>query len=683
MKSTLFRHALVALPLLVSTACGSSKPSTAKTDSPSGSKTVKKLADAPLANAFSQQAPAFRDSELLRYLPKSTVAAVVAASPIALSTALESTSIFKEYPKVFASLKKDFALPGGANLALPETWAKAGIAANAQSAIAMKVVDSGAIVYVSVTVSNASLLQATLLAIPQLAPGSASTHSGTSGEITQIQWQNLDNTAVVFRGQVATLIWAKSAEQLAPALKELSTVSEAESFSHTLSPYASFDFGQDVAGFVAFPALTESIRQDLRRDRGESYSQKQINDLEQKIERALAEGDQEKVAEMQEELEESMRWNRRDQLDRSGEIRSIAQYLAPLSTMPFGIHLDGPVSKFRTQLVPDPKSDFATLFSNTVRPFALIDRLHNRPLFLAAGHFNTSSALRMIEPLLYFAGMSEKGLSRVVENEIGVDLDTLMAHLEGEMSFAFVKGRDSTAQQTFVIRPHALLRLKDPVSTQTLLDSICSRPAVKEFAVKYEGKWALELPSIADNSKFRIAIHGDYLEAKDIVTEPQERTWNTQEKDLLQSPSNRAVMVFDPRLMALTLFRGYERGDAHYLGESELSAAMQAKKKALEEELDALSRQRTEQQVSYVTKGSKAFGALLFTAQNHKDGYAILGGLYGQSPHLGRGVQSFIEAVSPEAEHMRLGKETEREILRAKLDALQDKIYQLHNAKRF
>lgn len=685
MDPTSFLRRIALLLICVSLlSCGGSKADTTPggqaPQSEVAPKGVERLPDRALPSEFSQQKSIFQNAPALRYLPSTTLALALSDSAIQLGQTLESTPILNSYPdgrKVLATLRTD----SGAGLFFPETWELAGIDADAQAGAAISILDNRLVRYFFVTIKSKEVVLETLKTISS-SNQLVIENIGQDGDGEFFaSWEGEYSTAVAVRGNTLYFIVADRKKAMQATRKYYQHASASESLAAALDngEFRNFDFGAKLTGIVNFPALTSALAQDVD---DLQYVSERVERLEESVAAAIDEGREEDATRAKEELEREMTWYRKRQLNQAGEELTIRRYLSPLGVSPIGVTLDGGTTRLRAQIKPSPQSELASLFTANTSAFALPSRLGADPIFMVAGHFRTSKLLTMIEPIFYFQATTLKQFKNEIKNFSQVDFDTVISNFDGEISGALTLDIEAKqANQPLPFGMHLLAHLRDPAAMQLILDDLATREKIGPYAKSIEGKTVLDIPGPFDSALIRVRVDGEYLEARSLQDRVSTVTWKKAELDILTQPDNRAIMVLDPALFGFILMVG----DSHYDMAEDLtpSPTVAAKIKELQEKEEKLRQTLHAAVFKRITLTSDNFGRFVVSAQNKDGGYAVLGGLFGQSANLGRGIQTLIEAMAPELEHMRTKKTPEVRTLRRQLDRIQQDLSRLESISAY
>lgn len=654
---------------------------------------VGRLPDLPLPLEFSQQDSILQKAPALRYLPATTVALALSDSAIQLAQTLETSAILDSYPDVRNELNM-FRTGSGTGLFFPETWEKSGIDSNAQAGISLSLVDNRPVGFFFATIKNKEVVLETLKTISSSQQiRFESIGLDESGDFFA-QWEN-SSTAVVVRENTLILLVTDSEETMEATRKYFQQAAVNENFATALkgNKLERFDFGRKLAGFVNFPEIAAWMAKQFNHLQSQSDK---VEHLEELVTAAMNEGGENDVGLAKARLETEMKWYRKRQLAQTGERLAIRLYLSSLGLSPLGVILDGGTTRFRVQLTATPKSGIASLFTANTSTFALPSRLQETPVFMVAGHFRVSEFLSMIEPLFYFDGTTLKQFKHEAEKYSQVDADALISQFDGELSGALTLNLEAEHNEdNLPFGVHFLAHLRDPAIVQSILDTLGKHKAFQKYAKTVQGNTVLDIPApkfaktiygntVLDTTAppnsalIRVRVDGEFLEAKSLRGQTSTVQWKQAEQGMLTQPGSRALMVLDPTLFGLLMIGDYsydgdysDDRDYSYDGMSDHSAA---KLKGLHEKLKEARKGLNSAILRRITQTSTQFGRLVFTAHNKDGGYALLGGLFGKSINLGRGIQALVEVIEPDFEHFRTRKIPEVRTMQREYVRLQDEL---------
>jgi len=633
-----------------------------------------RLADQALPIEYTQQTPAFRNSQALQYLPKTTLALMISESPLQLAKALESTSILKEYPDVFSDIEK-LSVPKGAMLFLPETWDKAGIDANGSAGTALEMRDQQFTMYFFTSVKDKKQIGVTLRSIGGI-DGQTISPIGDDADEYIVTWPKAPETAVVVRNEVVFLLVAGTKDVLAESLRRMTALSAEQSMATVVSGdrFKGFDFGEKLAGFVSFQEIAKSYVADASSGQ---HAIDNLERLEQKYSLAIYEGRDKEAASLKEEIAQQLKWHRRDQLREAADLMVIQRYLAPLASAPLGLHSDGGSTRLRMQLRPKAESAIASLFTANTAPLTLPMRMQGRPIVMVGGHFRGPKLLALIEPLLFSVGVTPNTLRSTVKDYLGITFQEFSSHFDGEISAGFSVDLSPTSTLMASLGVHFLAHLRNPKETQALLTRASKKDNLKKYAKIVDGITILDVPSFFEKGKIRIRIKGEFLEARTLREFNSKPDWNAEERALFTASASRGIFVMDPSLFMLTFAIGFTYASTAIAGERTLSKSEVKRLAKLRETEKSLRREIELAFLQQAGQSSKKFGRLIVTAQNRNNGYALLAGLFGSSPNLGRGIQALVELAEPELELTRTEKPAKVKLLRERLNATQEEIWKI------
>ncbi len=638
-----------------------------------------RLPDQTLPSEFSQQTPTFANSEALQYLPDTVSLLLLSKSPLELARTLESSTIFKEYPS-FSRSVSELGLASGASMPLPETWEKAGIAADKPAGVAIEFDDGVFVTYIFVTVDDAELTRETLRTIPS--PSLAQIRElGTLGSgHYSATWKEAPAVSVEVRGHTLFFILDKGPAREAGSTRTVTSANNAAELIRK-EGIGNFDFGQKLSGLVVFPQLSAAVARDL----GDSqYYDDKLEQLDQGVDAAMDEGRDDDVILLKEQLQEAHKWQQRRQLAQAGEELAIRRYLAPLALAPFGIDLDGATTRMRAQLTPKPGSHLSELFTANTTALALPGRLQASPIFMVSGHFNPNTLLSMIEPILFFQSTTLRQLKADVAKYSGTSFESVISLLDGELSGALTLDLTKTdASPDEKLGLHILVHLRDPAAMQKIVDTLSKRAELARFTQIVDGRVVLDMPSPWNTGpSVRLQVVDNYLELRSRRENTKPASFfSVQEQALMAQTANRAIMIVDPVLLALTVLAGsmdMSVDDVSNLSkaENEKLASLQAKQEKVQKEYHIAL-------WGHLAQTSNAFGRLVVTAQNQDKGYAILAGLFGKSANLGRSIQMLIETAEPDIRLDRSGKTPKFIELNKRLRTIQNDISDLKYNRPF
>ncbi len=637
-----------------------------------------RLPDQALPSEFSQQSPTFANSEALQYLPDTVSLLLFSKSPLELARTLESSTILKEYPS-FARPLSEFGLASGASMPFPETWEKAGIAADKPAGVAIEFDDGAFIMYLFVTVGDAELARETLRTIPS-SPLAQIRELGTLGSgHYSVTWKRAPDVSVEVRGHTLFFILDEGQARKPGSTRTVTSANNASELIRRKG-VSNFDFGQKLSGLVVFPQLSTAVARNL----GDSqYDDDRLEQLDQQVDTAIGEGRDDDVVRLKEQLQEAQKWQQRRQLAQAGEELAIRRYLAPLALAPFGIDLDGATTRMRAQLTPKPGSHLSELFTANTTALALPGRLQASPIFMVSGHFNPNTVLSMIEPILFFESMTLRQLKADVAEYSGTSFESVISLLDGELSGALTLDLSKTdARPDEILGIHILVHLRDPAAMQKIVDTLSRRAELAQFTQVVDGRVVLDMPNPWNSGpSVRLQVVDSYLElrSRHDNTKPA-FPFSVQEQTLMAQTANRAIMIVDPVLLAFMMASSMatsidDVGDLSKAAREKLSNLQVKQEKVLKEYHIAL--------LGHLSRTSNAFGRLVVTAQNQDKGYAVLAGLFGNSANLGRSVQMLIETAESELGQDRTGKTPKFIELNKRLGTIQSQIMDLNYNRPF
>lgn len=635
-----------------------------------------------MPKAFAGQRAAIEGAEILRYLPDSTIGAVVVRSPKTLESALSANDIFSEYREPYVEVVAQLTKIAGSNLLKPENLGSIGIDAEKPAGMAVLLKTREMVVFFA-TLNDPLLFQKSIeRVVPTLNIGQLVVQPGKA--VTILRLQRDPEIACVIAGTTAMLIVSnrlKDREALLAWLRNGSEPSLAES-GRVKRSFQGLNFGEDAAGFLALDSLIDSIASQSN-DEDDNYFLTKANRLETEIETAKSEGaGQNRIDTLETELEKTLQWHEEQQLRRSTEEQLFAQIFAPLGTLAIGIDLDGPQSRLHLQVQALQGSLPARLLARPSRPITLPSRLGAQPLLLLAGHTQPSAMNELLNLALRADGVTRKGAFKEIQTETGLDLEEGIALLEGELGGAITLNKENligNSEQKAVensIGMHLLARVRDPGRAQDYLNAAAKLPDFSKFA-KQEAKGAtLMVPGPWGNRLIRIEVIDEFLQAKSVDDEAAV-AWLPSEAERLADEHSSALFSFDPVLftwMTMSSFRRYRDYGMHQ------HSASDKKPDRYQEILkrQAIVREKLhELELQSILGQGKLVGRLTVSAQVRSDRLSIIGGLFGEAANLGRSAQSYIESLEPELQGLRLDTTSEFLKLRLELDKLREERWDL------
>ncbi|MBL4633263.1 MAG: hypothetical protein JKY56_05295 [Kofleriaceae bacterium] len=626
-----------------------------------------RLPDQTLPSEFSQQSPTFSNSEALQYLPDTVSLLLLGKSPLEIARTLETSTILRDYPNLVRPLK-ELGLASGASMPFPETWEKVGIAADKQAGVAIEFDKGAFVMYLFATIGDAELVRETLRSLPSRSP----TQLGElgSGHYTAT-WKEATDVSVEVRGNALFFILDEAHIHTKGATRTVTSANNAATLIRREGAN-SFDFGQNLSGLVFFPQLSAAVAHDVSDYQSDDT---RLEELDRKIDVAIAEARDADVIRLKEQLQEELKWQKRRQLAQAGEELAIRRYLAPLALAPFGIELDGATTRMRAQLTPKPGSHFSKLFTANTTALALPGRLQASPLFMVSGHFNPNTVLSMIEPILFFESITLKQLKSDVAKYSGTSFESVISLFDGELSGALtIDLAETNTSMEEILGIHILVHLRDPAAMQRIVDTLSKRAELAQFTQIVDGRVVLDMPNPFNKApSVRLQVVGDYLELRSHRgNDKGAQLFNVKEQTLMAQTANRAIMIVDPVLLFFMMMAGSM--DMSIDGSGDLSKAEKEKLANLQVKQENAQKEYHTALLGHLSRTSNAFGRLVVTAQNQEKGYAVLAGLFGSSANLGRSVQMLIEAAEPEFKQDRTGKTPKILELKKRLRAIENEI---------
>ena len=677
------RHPRVALALLCSLAallhCGG-KPSAGTAPRVGRIQSKHPAPPPPLPSEFLGQAPAAQKAEILDLLPDNTVAAIVARSPVHLIAATEAVSIVREYREFFESGNAPLSKGGAARLLEPSTWIKLGSNPAGPVAAAMSVETNAVSMFLATLSDSEAFLDnvasaAATFNLQALPPQ-------RDGEVALIRFANEENLVLLVRDQAVLLVVAASAQDLGPLLPRLTKQVVGASFRKL---FTSFDYGDDVSGFVSLPTVAAKLLDERRHEVEDGYWANQVEAIETELEGAANTGqDQAKLDELESKLQHALEGYERRSLRESATGEILRDVLSKIGMLTFGIDLDGPSSGIRVRIEPARGSLPARLLRPHPKPLQLPLRLGETPMWLLDGHLDKKAAAEAFRLMINADGLTQIKLATKIKKELGIDLNEVLALLGGEIGGALTIDTELATSGAShglhsALGVHILAELNDEVKARKLLNQAAASPEMQRYRVGTDEDTELRLPAFG-NRELRVTLSGRYLEIKSTAKVTTASAFQEHEQALLSQPGNQALMVLDPTMLSLWLFAGYEPTDEVWAlpvppRAGGLVSPHEKNRRVAEinQEIKALRTERNTKKTARGIAGSKALGRVFLVARPEGIGHvAIVGGLRGAASNLGRGIQSVAEALSPELEEMRTGTESDIAVLEKKIRKLNE-----------
>ncbi len=641
-----------------------------------------------IPNAFRHQHPPILDQEVLDYLPDASLLAVVIRSPLAIAGAIESTPIFHEYGQLYQDASKDLQLPGGANLWEVETWAGFGIDISAPAGAALWIEDEAVGVFF-VTLSDAQLFlhSAQELALANGIPAPVLSPLG-SGEL--LAFGSAAHAALVRRGTMGALVVSENESDLGKAVTRLAGLTSSESLRHSARvahAFAGLDFGEDLAGFIAFDNIARLLTAELKESSlGERYVE-DVTRLESSIEAAKSENrsaeSRAEIDRLEAELETRLRGLNQYEMRKSAQARIAGELLAPLGTIAFAVDLDGKSTRARLSIRARPESLPARLLAAEPQPLRLPRELTEAPLVLLGAQVSSEASRQLLDLFLQLKGETRASSFAALKSELGVDLLPALALVQGEVSAALTLDRDSYERAqgdpeaiADALGMHILLGLSDTATARKLLLQAASSKALRTYARGSGDSLTLEFPG-PGTRRLRLEIIDEYLQLRSIdATSAPTHVALATEQPLGGTP---ALLFLDPTFLDWYLLGSEPRSYPDYYGPMGAPGSESAQKRlsAINEESAAL---RTRLQLllseSFLA-GARGIGQLTISVQADGDGVAALATLTGQAANLGRALQVWFEIIEPALSSARLGARAEREEIEAAMQRLEEERWRI------
>lgn len=625
--------------------------------------------------------PALSDASILGFLPDSTVGAWFVRSPNELEASTEFTAILSEYKEFYAELLPLVTVPGGINFLVPSTWPIIGIDPNRPAGVALLVGDSAVGVFF-VSLTNKELFKKSLDLLgthTKIGPVVAA----SAGESTIYVFQGFDEFAIVVRGDVAMLVVPDRDRDLEPQVLAIAGTGSQPTLASSgriAKAFAGFDYGKDMAGFLAVDSLAATIINEQDERREVIDAEERAEQLRIQIEEAKAENrSKDEIVHLERVLLRTMQSLPLLRREADGQLALLNDVVGAVGTVAVGVELDGKTTRLRAQFSPTPNSLPSKILQSASRPFALPGRLQESPLFLLGLHIDIDVANKVFDLILAADGEQRQSVSDELKSDLGITLDEMIGIFDGEFSGALtvntavsaVSGSHySRAKDAMGI--HLLGHLRDSKSAQTLFDKLCSRPELAGFVVQHDGRKALEVESFNDR-KIRIHIADGYLQAVSLGSENTAPKWNKSESDLLSDPNSLGVMVLDPALLIRTISDS-DRRAYNYEPQSHEDKAARERAKPIRKELgDLYTKRSILHKEAYGAKGNSA--RFVAAGHHYSNGYAVRARYEGSNKNLGRNIQAMFEAASPEIRMARSGDIGGLAAIEAKIEKLEESLW--------
>tara|TARA_R110002096_G_scaffold436057_1_gene666556 strand:+ start:19626 stop:21650 length:2025 start_codon:yes stop_codon:yes gene_type:complete len=635
---------------------------------------------AELPAEFRGQVSALQNSGVLGMLPETTMAAIVGKSPSHLASSLQFATILREYPAYFSEVNVDLNAAKTASLFDPPTWANIGIDVDAPFGAALVVHKRAVGLFFASLRHTETFLTNVAFAAEALRLGEVRT--STVAERHVLRFGSDDNVAIVVAAKSAILVVADRAADVDTVLAELLGSSDTPTLAQSgrlATSFTGFDYGEDIAGFIAFDTLAARIGEDQNRNSSDSYWLEQLETMEARVEEAKAQAKpQSEIDELEAKLATVLEQYNGRTLQESAEAHFTGSMLGRLGSMAFGIDLGGATTGVRLRVTPAPKSIADRLFVSGGGPLKSPKHLQEEPLWMLAGHVDRLAALEVFKTFINMEGETLGQLTTHAKEELQLDLNACLGLLGGEMSGAFTFNRDmlvsgKTTKDTMdAFGMHVMLEVRDEAAARALLLQAMQSPALQEYVSGTGDSAVLEIESF-NNRPIRITIADGFLDARSVGPKQSTSPWRDHERASMGSAQNLALLVVDPLLVPWLLFSGSTSASREsHSSNSRANAELDAKLEEVEAKIDELRNQQGTLRNAAILKGGKALGRLVVTARSEPSGsLAIIGSLVGAASNLGRGVQVVAESFAPEFQELRTGKPSPLQTIKAELHTLQ------------
>ncbi len=636
---------------------------------------------AELPIEFRGQVPVLQNSSVLGMLPDTTMAAVVGKSLRHLANTIEFAEILREYSEFFSSANVALSAPQDAKLLEPATWSNLGIDVDAPFGMAFLVRKRAVGLFFAPLTDSKAFLSSVPVAAQ--AVGLGTVHQSSVGERHIFRFKKDDEVALLVNAGSVVLILADRSTDLDAVLADLLGSSGQQTLAQSgrlAKSFTEFDYGEDVAGFVAFDTFAARISEDRNRDSGDNYWLGQLDEMEKRVEAAKSQAKpQNEIDQLEEKLADVLEEYNAFALRESAEAHFTDNILGDLGTVVFGLDFGGPSTGVRARITATPGSLADRLFLSGGGPLRSPKHLVEEPMWMLAGHVDRVAALEVFKTLLNMEGETVPGLTSEVRNELQIDLSAWLGQVGGEVAGALTLNRDMllSAKNSYetlnAFGVHIMAEMRNEEAAQKLFDKALQSPALRRYASGTGKNAALEIEGF-NARPIRITLADGFLDARSVGPKPSTPAWRDHEASQAGSPQTLALMAFDPMLLQWLWFADPYYYDEHLprANNTEPNAAEKARLEALAKKEEALRRKRTVIRNTRFVATSKTFGRLLVTARREPSGsLAILGALIGTASNFGRGIQAVAESIDSALVEQRTGKPSALKNVETELRKLQ------------
>ncbi len=686
-------QALVLLASLVALACGGGTP---PGDRPAVGRTQSTHTPpiAELPAAYVGQEPVLQHAAMLGMLPDTTLAAIVAKSPSHLAAATDAVEIFREYPAFFAEANIALGADQKGRLLEPATWAQLGIDAAGPIGAAV-IVEKRPIGLFLISLADVTAFRSNIDDVARaLRLGTANPSS--VGERHIIRFSKENDVAILIQAQTAVVIVAARDSDLEPVLAKLVEGGASPTLADSArlaKSFSGFDYGEDVAGFVAFDTIAGKFAEARKKSSGNDYWSTQLEELETNVEDAKASGmPQSDIDELEENLAGVLEQYNRYSLREAAEAHFTDDILGSLGTLAFGMDLAESSTGMRLRIQATPDSLADRLLLTGAGPLDFPKRLQESPLVMLAGHIDRKSATELFTTFVNMEGASIGGFAAKLREEIDIDFDAWLSLVGGEMSGAFTVNRDTLAkaktseEMLDAFGMHILFEMRDEQAAQRLFEQALSSPKLKRYRSGTGNSASLDVPSF-NNRPIRITLSGRHLEARSLGPAQEGAIWHSHEQAITGRAQNMALGVFDPMVIQWLIF-SISPGHNYYAESVSVTSSngtvppkLLARLAKVSSQIEELEGRQSALRNTAFLASSSALGRIAMAAQREPAGdLAIYGALVGTAKNAGRGLQTVSESMNEELEYLRTGKRSEAHQVQEQLSKLRAERWELWNS---